>query len=157
MGGEMMTPSLKKICIFGLASGLGQIVREQIMDPEKKAKYFADLNQDEIELLLWHCTNIETTGKIALDKTKAKKDNSKMRQASRKIVEAAGTLGEIDVLKMLSFLFLGLTELEHYCNDKDIIKEVREVATGFMTQFDPNLELDDIHAEAHEQYKRWIA
>jgi len=151
-----MTPSLKKLVIFGLAAGIGPIIRDQINDPDKKVKYFADLSQDEIKLLLWHCSNIETAGKTAMDKTKAKKDNSKMRQAERKIIEAAGTLGEIDVLRMLSFLFLGLTELELYCNDKDMIKEVREVTTGMMTFWDPNLELDDTHSEAHEQFARWI-
>ena len=152
----MNTP-LKKLTIYGLAGGLGKIVREQVLNPEKKEKYFSDLTQDEIELLLWHCDEIETAGQKAMDTAKVKKDRSMVRQAERKIIEAAGTVGEIDFLKTLSFLFLGLAELEIYCKNKSTIIELRDAALNWMTQFDPNLELSDVHSKAHEKFKEWVA
>ncbi|RJR07915.1 hypothetical protein C4588_06100 [Candidatus Parcubacteria bacterium] len=152
----MNTP-LKKLCVYGLAGGLGKIVREQVLNPEKKEKYFADLTQDETELLLWNCAQLESAGQKAMDTAKVKRDRSMIRQAERKIIEAAGTVGEIDVLRMLSFLFLGLAELELYCKDNGPIQELREAALNWMVQFDPNLELSDVHEEAHEKFKGWVA
>lgn len=152
----MNTP-LKKLTIFGLAGGLGKIVRDQVNDPEKKERFFADLTQDEIELLLWHCDQIETAGQKAMDTAKVKKDRSMVRQSERKIIEAAGTVGEIDFLRMLSFLFLGLAELELYCKDKEPIQELREATLNFMSMWDPNFEDELTHGEALNDFERWAA
>jgi len=151
-----MKPSLKKIVIFGLAAGLGQIIKDQLNDPEKKEKYFSDLNPTEIGLLIWNCSQIEQAGEKAINTVRAKIDRSKLRQAERKIKEVSGDMGQTDFLRMLSFLFLGLADLALYCNDRTAIHDLQDATLNFITQYDPNLELEPVHLEAHERYEAWL-
>jgi len=151
-----MKTSLKKLVIFSLAGGLGKIVKDQITDPEKLKEYFSDLSQDEIKLMIWNCNAIEQAGQKAINTVKAKIDRSRLRQAERNIKEVSGDMEQTDFLRMLSFLFLGLADLALYCNDRAAIHELQDATLNFVVQYDPNLELSDIHQEALENYNKWI-
>lgn len=151
-----MTPSLKKLCIFGLAAGFDKIIINQINDPEMLEKYYGDLAQDELNTIIWNANLIGSTGQTALDKCDIKKDKSKIRQAKRKIEEAVEHYQQVDMTKILSFLFCGLSELNHYCHEKDIIQPVSDAVLNYITLHDPNLEDEDTHEAAFNAYEKWV-
>lgn len=152
-----MKTSLKKICIFALAAGLDEIIIEQIDNPEAFEKYFADLTPDELQTMRWNAKLIGSTGTIALNKCRGKKDKSKLRQAEKKIIKAVDNYKQVDLIKILSFLFCGLSELNHYCKDKAIIQPVSDAVLNYITLLDPNLEDEDTHKAAFEAYEKWAA
>ena len=152
-----MKTALKKLCIFGLAAGFNQIILKQINDPVMLEKYYGDLSHDELNTIIWNANLIGSTGQAALDKCHARKDKSKIRQAKRKIEEAVDHYQQVDMTKILSFLFCGLSELNHYCNDKDVIQPVSDAVLNYITLHDPNLEDEDAHEAAFNAYERWAA
>jgi len=144
-----MTPSLKKLCIFGLASGIGQMIQTQVDG-------FSDMTPDEKEIARWNAVELHRSGMSAISNCKVKIDSSKIRQASKRIDQVCKNKKLFDVTEMLSFLFMGLNDLAHYCKEKAIIKQVEDAALNFITLFDPNLEDEAIHAAALDKYERWI-
>ena len=151
-----MTPSLKKLCIFGLAAGFDEIIIKQINDPSMLKKYYGDLSREEVGTVIWNANLIGATGRAALDQCHAKKDKSKIRQAKRKIEEAVEHYQQVDITKLLSFLFCGLSELNHFCNEKNIIQPVSDAVLNYITLHDPNLEDERTHEAALNAYERWV-
>ena len=142
----MKTP-LKKACIFSLSAGLGKMVMSQIhqfnlADDEKK------------KLIVWHSNQIAIAGEKALKNCNVKIDKSMLKQASKKITEAAIVQHDnsFEILEVLSFLFLGLNDLS---SDKNS-KQVEDAVLNFMTMYDPNLENEDLHKIALKKYERWV-
>jgi len=144
-----MTPSLKKLCIFGLASGIGQMIQTQVDG-------FSDMTPDEKEIARWNAVELHKSGMSAISNCKVKIDSSKIRQASKRIDQVCKNKKLFDVTEMLSFLFMGLNDLAYYCKENEIIKQVEDAALNFITLFDPNLEDESIHAAALDKYERWI-
>ena len=144
-----MSPSLKKLCVFGLAAGIGTMIQDQVGG-------FTDMDQEEKKLTFWNAQELHGAGMAAILKTKCKIDQSKIRQASEKIDQVCKNKNQFDVAEMLSFLFLGLNDLAYHCRDKQMIKTVEDAALNFITVFDPNLEDSRIHEEALNKYGRWI-
>lgn len=95
-------------------------------------------------------------GEMALAKCNARIDKSKLKQAEKKIEQVCKDGDVFDIVETLSFLFLGLNDLGHYCKDKDMIKAVEDVALNFTTVYDPNLEDEINHQKAMEKYEKWI-
>jgi hypothetical protein len=125
------------------------MILEQVSD-------FTDMTEDEKSLTFWNAEQLHAAGMAAIMKTKCKIDKSKIRQAEKKIDQVCKNKNQFDVAEMLSFLFLGLNDLGHYCNDKRVIKDVEDAALNFITVFDPNLEDTRIHEEALNKYGRWV-
>lgn len=144
-----MSPSLKKLCIFGLAIGLGKMVLSQIHN--------LNLDQTEKELVIWNATEIINTGQKAIDNCHIKVDKSKLRQAKKKIDQVCNNGGEFVIKEMLIFIFSGLNDLAHFCKEKETIKSIEEAALSFTTLYDPNLEDEETQAMALERYERWAA
>ena len=145
-----MSPSLKKLVIFGLAAGIGTMIREQVGG-------FADMTEDEKDLTSWNAEQLNAAGMAAIMKTKCRVDKSKIKQAEKKIDQVCKNKTQFDVAELLSFLFLGLNDLAYYCKDKETIKTVEDAALNFITVFDPNLDDSQIHEEALGKYEGWIA
>ena len=145
-----MKPSLKKVCIFSLAAGIGKMINSQI--------HKFDMDDERKKLTLWNANQIAIAGEKALMKCGIKIDNSRLKQSTKKINEAAIQQNDnsFDVLETLSFLFLGLNDITHYSKNKTYIKDVEDAALNFMVMYDPNLEKDDVHIIAAEKYQRWI-
>jgi len=144
-----MSPSLKKLVIFGLAAGIGNMIQDQVGG-------FTDMDPEEKKLTFWNAQELHGAGMAAIMKTKCRVDKSKIKQAEKKIDQVCKNKNQFDVAEMLSFLFLGLNDLGHYCKDKQTIKTVEDAALNFITVFDPNLEDSQIHEEALNKYGRWI-
>ena len=152
-----MNASTKKLCIYGLATGLGIMIRERLGN---EAEEFKDLSEIERQVILDNTAEIQAAGQYAIDHTilhdKVKVDRSRLRQVHRKVEEVCKDGEEYDVVETLSFLFLGLAELEFYCRDKKKIETVKDAALNFMTVYDPNLENEEIHKAANDKYNQWI-
>lgn len=144
-----MTPALKKVCIFSLAAGIGKMINSQI--------HKFDMDDERRKLTVWNANQIAIAGEKALKKCEIKIDNSRLKQSTKKINEAAIQQNDdsFDVLETLSFLFCGLNDISLY-SDEIYIKNVEDAALNFMVMYDPNLEKDDIHAIAVDKYERWI-
>ena len=141
-----MSPSLKKLIIFSLAEGIGDMVIDQCAEPDGIAR----------SVILVNASNLKSAGARALSTCHSKVDSSVMRRASSVLDSVCKDKDLFDISEMLSFLFLGLADLAHHCNDKDAIKDVEDAALNFITVYDPNLDDDETHARALEKYERWV-
>ena len=137
-----MTPSLKKLCIFGLATGVGQLVLQQT-DDDRTA---------------YRAQKLAESGQDAVDKCGIKVDRSMINRVRKKIDQVCIDKTEFDIVEMLSFLFLGLVDLELVCNEKTtaLIEPIRKRALWFMRIYDPKLDQEDNHARAMKKYNDWI-
>ncbi|WP_333664762.1 hypothetical protein [Desulfobacter postgatei] len=154
-----MNPSLKKLVILSLAGSIGSLIRKEMEHPHLRERAIGGMDGTAYDLLMWHCDQMDETGHRAFaELTRGiTVDGSMIRQSQAKIWEAVGTLGEMDLTRALSFLCLGIDELEHYCqNNRDVLRAVGEAARGFVTMWDPNFEDEETHAAALADYERWI-
>lgn len=155
-----MNPSLKKLVILSLAGAFGSLIRKEMAHPHLRARALGGMDDTAFDLLMWHCDQMDEAGHRAFAEVTRgiTVDGSMIRQSQAKIWEACGTVGSLDVTRTLSFLCLGLDELEHYCQKHaDVLRPVAEAARGFITLWDPNFEDETIHAAALAAYERWIA
>ena len=143
-----MTPAIKKICIFGLAEGIGHILKLEI----NKGR----IPTDEINLVLSNANEMIKVGQNALYNSKVKLDKSTFKRAKAKINELYADKEEFIITELLSLLFCGLNDLSHFCKDKTLIKSVEDAALNFLTLYDPNLEDEENHKTALEKYDKWI-
>ncbi len=141
----MNTP-LKKLCIFGLAAGIGNM----IIDQAPKMVTGVELNTT-----VENAQELSQAGQKAIESCHVKIDYSKLKKAKEKIDAVCQDGEQFDIAKMLSFLFLGLNDLSLYNKDK-IIKDVENAALNFVAMYDPNLEDEQIHCEALKKYEEWI-
>ena len=150
-----MTPKIKKLTVLALAASFGNLIKDQIDEA------LPDITDQERELLLWHCDQITKAGNKAYNKVCGgiKRDKSTLKASAGKILEAiGGSFAVIDMTRMLSFLVMGLDELEHYCKQhREVIREAADATRGFITLWDPNFEDEETHAAAMADYERWIA
>jgi hypothetical protein len=155
-----MKTALKKICIFSLAAGVGLMVKSQISDPDND--YFKDTTQDEKDIIQDCATDISIAGEYALDNCGVKIDRSRFRQAGKKVDEVKMNGEEFDIVETLSFLLAGLTDMikdwGRYENigARERIKAVQDAALNFLCVYDPNIEMDNIHAIAAAKYEEWV-
>jgi len=141
----MNTP-LKKLCIFGLAAGIGNM----IIDQAPKILTGVDLY-----ITFKKAQALSQAGQKAIESCHVRIDHGKLKKAYEKIDEICHNGEQFDIAKMLSFLFLGLNDLSHYSKAKTI-KDVEDAALNFVVMYDPNLEDEQIHSEALKKYKEWI-
>jgi hypothetical protein len=149
---------MRKLCILSLAAGTGPVIRDSLTRPERVERYFADCTPEQIELIRWHCDQIEAAGKQAYDTLTRgiRVDDSRVNTARRKIIELTGFGQDIDLLRLLSFTWLGLLDLQHHCQDP-VLQPVIDAVIGFITVWDANLIDDDTHAAAMADYEGWLA
>ncbi len=140
----MKTP-LKKVCILALSAGIGKMVFRQ--------SFKLEMTQDERCETLWNAKQISDAGQEALNHCGVKIDKSRMKQAKAKIDEFKKDTDKFDIAETLSFLFLGLNDIN---NGDPMITAVENAVLNFMTAFDPNLENEDLHSIALKKYERWI-
>ena len=135
-----MTPSLKKLCILGLATGIGNMLRTQSDDNK----------------VIWRAVKLSEAGQQAIDSLPVKIDKSTIRRVTRKIDQVCKDKDIFDVAEMLSFLLLGLFDLQHYCKNNKHLDLVQKRALWFVKLFDPKLDNEEIHAEALRRYEEWV-
>jgi hypothetical protein len=165
-----MTPSTKKLITLALAAEFGPIVRHSLRDPARRARYFADCPPEQINLIFWHCDQIAPAGRRAFETLTQglSIDGPALRLCERKLTEAVRVIdGDgIDLLQILSFIWAALLDIEHYMHQRKrppsdreatAIRDVIEAVTGFITAWDPNISEDDTHAQALEDYEKWMS
>ena len=135
-----MTPSLKKLCIFSLATGLGQMISAQTDDDATR----------------WRAAKLGEAGQNAIDRCHAKVDASRVKQVQEKIAQVCKDGEEFDLVETLSFLLLGLMELQHYSPGDSRIKTLIKRAMWFTRLYDPRLEDDATHEAAYRRFEAWI-
>ena len=135
-----MKTALKKVCLFSLAAGLGEMIQEQVST--------FDMSDAKRKITIWNAQQISITGQKALDNCGIKIDHSRYKQTWRKIDEIRKDKDLFDIAEMLSFLFLGLQDLFG-------IEALEQAVLNFITQYDPNLENDKMHEIAGEKYYKW--
>ncbi len=148
-----MNTSLKKICIFALATSIGQMVISQC--------HKFNMDDGEKKTTIWNADQISKAGDTALELCGIKVDKSRLKQASRKIDELKKDGDEFDILETLSFIFLGIQDFQvgrkKYATSQPYLQDLEDACLNFLTQYDPNLEKDDIHKKANEKYQTWVA
>jgi hypothetical protein len=149
-----MNVSLKKLCIYSLATGLGLMIKERL---NADAPEFSDLDAIERRVILDNAEELILTGQDAIDNCQVKVDSSSVRRCHRKIEEICKDGQEYDVVEVLSFLFLGLADLELFCGDKKRIAAVKDAALNFMVWDEPGLDDEAIQFAAMVKYCKWIA
>ena len=140
----MKTP-LKKLLIYGLASGVGLAIKQQEdrkKDPDLYATYRAKLLSD--------------AGQAAVDVCRTTYNKSRQRQVKRKIDQICKDGEAYDIVEMLSFLILGIQELQHFCKDTSLIDVVEKRAVWFTKLYDPKLDNEEKHIIAYQRYEKWI-
>lgn len=136
-----MTPALKKLTIFGLAAGVGEMLVEQGKTDQEK----------------WRAQKLWEAGNGAADACRSKVDRSLLKRAMKKIDQLCEDGNDFDVAEMLSFLLLGLFDLQLYSrNNTDYIDLLIKRALWFTKLYDPKLDNEAIHAAALEKYEQWI-
>ena len=136
-----MTPALKKLTIFGLASGVSRSIMQQTAD----------------DSIVWRAAKLAEAGQDAIDACHAKVDNSRMRQVLSKIDAVCKDKETFDITTMLSFLVLGVQDLQYYCKDTRLLDVIERRALWFIKFFDPRLEDEELHADAFDRYSKWIS
>jgi len=133
-----MTPALKKLCIYGLATGIGEMLQKQSRD----------------EQVQWRALKLAEAGQALIDCCQVKIDRSMISRVEKKIDQVCKNKAQYDVVEMLSFLFLGIQELQHY-SDSERLKTLEKRALWFTRLFDPKLEAS-VHELAYKRYERWV-
>jgi len=144
-----MNTALKKICIFGLAEGVGTMILKQVDKMD-------DLDNIQKKVTKENAESLARTGSVAIRTCNVKVDRNMIKRAKKKIDQVCQDGEDFEVAQMLSFLFLGLNDLSLYCKDKEIIQQVEDAALNFTTMYDPNLEDEKIHQAAMEKYQVWM-
>ena len=134
-----MNPSTKKLCIFGLATGVANMLVEQSTDERVK----------------WRAQVLAKAGQLAVDKCNIKVDKSKLKQVQVKIDEVCKDKSEFDTVDMLSFLLLGLDDLQANCKDTSIINVMIKRTNWLIQYFDPKLENVDMFDRVLKRYLAW--
>ena len=148
-----MKPAMKKLCIYSLATGLGLMIKDRL---NADAPEFTDLDAIERQVILDNAEDLRSAGQDAIDNCQVKVDSSAARRCHRKIEEICKDGQEYDVVEVLSFLFLGLADLELFCGDKKRIAAVKDAALNFMVWYDPGLDDQAVHFAAMVKYCKWI-
>lgn len=131
-----MTPSTKKVCIYGLITALGE-------------KTFNESKDDQIKT---HAKMLIDFGKIAVMTCHAKVDNNKIKAAGKKIYEAChGT--NLKVVEMLSFLFYGLHDLARHSKNNTLNDILLKRISAFIRYFG---ESDNVYELTDSKYMEWI-
>jgi len=144
----MNTP-LKKLCIFGLADGLGNMIAKQVSTDKHTKEY-------DRERIIYRASLLSKAGQEAVDKCHVKKDNNAVKNVKKKIDLLCKNTQEFGVVEMLNILFLGISDLEHFCKDTKYIEPIKKRTLFFMKLYDSKLEQEEIQVEAAEKYDKWI-
>ena len=136
-----MTPALKKLTVFGLAAGVGEMLVEQGSTEQEK----------------WRAQKLWEAGNEAMELCRARVDRSALKRATKKIDQVCEDGNEFDAAEMLSFLLLGLFDLQLYSrNNSGHIDRLIKRTLWFTRLYDPKLDNEDIHAAALKKYERWV-
>jgi len=135
-----MNNSLKKLSIFSLAAGVGQMIHDQTDDDKIK----------------WRSSLLARSGNEALATCKAKIDTSRLNQVKKKIDAVCEDKEKFDTVNMLSFLLTGLDDLQAHCKRKSEINSCIKRANWLLEFFDPKLENTDLFKTANKQYLEWV-
>lgn len=136
-----MNPSLKKLCIFSLAASIGGMLVDQAA-------------KDSIK---WRAEKLREAGQAAIDHAHIKIDTNAMKRVEKKIDQVCKNKEYYDVAEMLSFLILGIQDLNHYCKFLESLITLEARALWFLKIFDPKLDQEDVHTEALRRYEEWIS
>jgi len=132
-----MNTSIKKLCIFGLATGVGEMLQKQSKDEQVK----------------WRAKKLSEAGQALIDNCKVKVDSSSVKRVRKHIDKVCKDKDQYDVVLMLSFLIFGVQELLHYSGEERL-KTLEKRAIWFTKIFDPKLE-SSVHEDAYKQYVKW--
>lgn len=135
-----MTPSLKKLTILGLATGIAQMLLDQSDDAK----------------VHWRSQVLYQASQLAVDKCNVTVDKSRLRQAQVKIDEVCLDGQDFDIVDMLSFLLIGLDDLQTHCKDISMINVMIKRTNWLLQYFDPKLESAKIFEDVHGRYLEWI-
>jgi hypothetical protein len=108
------------------------------------------------ETTIWRSEKLTESGQAAIDKCHAKVDGSRVMQAHKKISEVCKVGEAFDLVETLSFLLLGLMELQHYSPGDSRIKTLIKRAMWFTRLYDPKLEQESAHADAYRRFEQWM-
>ena len=136
-----MNTSIKKLCIFGLATGVGEMLQKQSDDEQVK----------------WRAKKLSEAGQVLIDNCQVKVDSSSFRRAKLKVDQINNDHERFDVVEKVSFILLGGQELRHYATDNTYIKRLdilNKRAIWFMKLFDPGFE-SGVHEIAYQKYIKW--
>jgi len=136
-----MNSTLKKLSIFSLAAGVGQMIYDQAED--ERVKYRAAL--------------MSKAGQDALDKCKAKIDKSKIKQIQKRIDAVCEDKEKFDTVDILSFLLAGLDDLQRHCKKTKAIDLCIKRAKWLLDFFDPKLESFKLFKDVGKRYEEWAA
>jgi len=137
----MISASIKKLCIFGLATGVGNMLQNQSKDEQVK----------------WRAKKLSEAGQALINNCKVKVDSSSFRRSKLKIDQVNNDHEQFDVVEKVSFILLGTHELRHYATDDQYINRLELLnkrALWFMKLFDPGFE-SDVHETAYQKYYEW--
>jgi len=150
-----MSPSQKKILIFALAVGFRDMIIKQLN--QTPTHLMSEQEIKDRDMTAWRAIKLAEAGQAAIDKNGyIKVDNSMVRRAKRKINQLYKDGEEFEIVEALSFLLLGLQELQTHCNDTTYIDPIEKRAMWFTKLFDPRLENEDVHANALRRYEAWL-
>ena len=136
-----MTPSIKKLCIFGLATGVGEMLQKQSRDGQVQ----------------WRALKLAQAGQDCIMNCKVKVDSSSFRRAKLKVDQINNDHEQFDVVEKVSFILLGGQDFRHHATDHKYIERLdmlNKRALWFMKLFDPGFE-SDVHEVAYQKYIAW--
>jgi len=138
-----MNTTIKKLCILGLAEGFSTMIAKQTKEGD----------------ILRKAQTLRKSAGVALRRA-LEKDNLKVtdrvyRRVEKKISEIYTDGSSVEVIEVLSLIFLGVEDLKVYSRDAGWLAPVTAAAVDFISLYDPNFE-DANHEEALRKYERWL-
>ena len=131
--------TIKKLCIFCLATGVGQMIIDQT-DDDKVA---------------WRALKLSESGQKCIDNCQVKIDSSAVKRVKAKIDQICKHKDEYDIVEMLSFLVYGVQELIMHYSKSEMLENLEKRALWFIKIYDPKFEAN-VHEIAYKRYEEWI-
>lgn len=135
-----MNTAIKKLCVFGLAAGVGEMI----------------YNQTDNDRAKWRARKLAEAGNDAINNLSVKIDNSAIRRVKRKIDEVYTDKEQYDIRDMLCFLLAALDDLDQHTDGNNDIATLCKRAAWFNSLYDPKTDSFDIYADAARRYEAWV-
>ena len=134
-----MKPHLLKLCLFGILAGTGNRIRD------------LSTNKEEIRL----ARELSKLGNDLITKSKIKINRKAINQSYKKIKLVYPNNEAPEPCEVISFIFLGLSELYILNKRPKLLNDALATVLGVLKFYDPKLENENTHIIAANKYFFW--
>ena len=135
----MNTP-MKKLLIFGLCGGLGDILIDTTASDD----------------VYQHARRLKILSDRAIKTAHVKLTPNMLKRIWSKIADVYTPGTDVDTVEVLSLCILGLMDLQHHSGPGTPVDSLLAHVMYFTKQFDPELQDEEKHSAATRKYLEWL-